>query len=151
ATGGVVCTAFMNDPANCGGCGRACPTSSYCQMGTCVPMAGAGGTGGTTTCAAGYGACPLAAGGTWCAYLNGDAANCGACGKVCPAGSACQAGACVGTGAGGAGGTTGNTCPSGQGSCQSATGGFWCADFTSDPANCGGCGRMCAATDVCKS
>jgi len=151
AAGGVVCTSFMNDPMNCGGCGRACPASTYCQMGTCVPMGGTGGTGGTMTCAAGYGPCPAATGGMWCAFLDGDAANCGACGKICAAGSACQAGVCVGTGAGGAGGGTGITCPNGQGTCQSATGTMWCADFMSDPANCGGCGRACPAATVCRA
>jgi hypothetical protein len=66
--------------------------------------------------------------GAACRYLASDVANCGACGKTCAAGQACQNGAC---------------------GCAVATCSGTCVDTTSDPKNCGACATACAAGMVC--
>lgn len=65
-----------------------------------------------------------------CVALGNDAANCGACGTVCPAGLACIQGACG--------------CPMGLAACGDA-----CVDTQHDPANCGGCGTACGQDQFC--
>lgn len=40
-------------------------------------------------------------------------------------------------------------CPAMQMCCTSATTGNRCVDYFSDPSNCGGCGIVCRAPDVC--
>jgi len=93
----------MNDAANCGGCGFACPTNALCQQGqcyckegytvennACVPAT----TGGTVTgsgCPEGMSPCPDG----YCYELAYDAANCGICGNQCPAGMICSASTCT--------------------------------------------------------
>ncbi len=107
--------------------------------------------------------------------LQNDPNNCGYFGEVCPAGIACQDGACgsslLDCSADGGGCPAGVTCAydpnsacvliSCEGaaddqSClnQNAAGGFCCAGQCialdpTDPDNCGGCGTRCAAGLVC--
>jgi hypothetical protein len=78
------CLDPSSDPANCGECGRVCPSSQTCTDGSCI-------------CASGKTLCHgLAdAGPPVCADLSEDNENCGACGNACPAGAACQSGTCV--------------------------------------------------------
>jgi hypothetical protein len=104
-TGKGYCTSFMSDPANCGACGMACPQGYSCQNATCV-QGGTTADGGTSsqTCAAGTASCLDATGKPYCANLAYDNYNCGACGRLCPGGYACQNGTCMP--AGGDGGTT---------------------------------------------
>ena len=77
---GSTCTNTSTDSANCGGCGKACPTGASCVSGAC-------------SCGAGKTAC-----GGSCVDTSSDPANCGACGKVC-SNHACTGGTC-GCGAG---------------------------------------------------
>lgn len=99
------CTAdTMNDAANCGGCGYACPANALCQQGQCYCKEGytvdnngcvaapsgtqPGATG--TGCPAGMSPCPDG----YCYELANDASNCGICGNQCPSGMICSASTC---------------------------------------------------------
>ncbi len=85
---GAACVDTRTDPSNCGACGRACaqaPNSeSACVAGACQ----------APTCAMGFADCNRTPRDGCEANLGTDTANCGACGAVCPAGQACQAGRC---------------------------------------------------------
>jgi hypothetical protein len=70
-------------------------------------------------CPSGQRAC-----GTTC-VSGDDRANCGGCGKACPAGAICQSGVC-------------RFCDTGLTLC-----GNTCVNLATDPANCGSCGRTC--------
>ena len=93
----------MNDAANCGGCGYACPANALCQQGQCYCKEGytvenngcvPATTGGTATgsgCPEGMSPCPDG----YCYELAYDASNCGICGNQCPAGMICSASTCA--------------------------------------------------------
>ena len=86
-----------------------------------------GGTGsGTSTCSTAR-LC-----GDKCVDFDTDAANCGGCGHVCPAGDVCNSGRCE--------------CPKGRLACGNS-----CIDPATNIANCGGCGKACTPGDVCSS
>ncbi len=68
----------------------------------------------------------------FCANLQNDVHNCGACNNPCPDGESCQTGACVG-------GCSGNLT-----SCNGS-----CVDVTSDNNNCGNCGVVCSNGQTC--
>ncbi|MFO0650036.1 MAG: hypothetical protein U0326_27695 [Polyangiales bacterium] len=85
-----------------------------------------------------------------CANVQSDDRNCGACGRACPAGNRCTAGACR------------VVCPTGQVACTVGTrSGDAGADAAAlpevcvlpdtDRANCGMCGRACASGEVCSA
>jgi hypothetical protein len=82
--------------------------------------------------------CEPDGGAAYCADLQGDHANCGACGHACAAGMVCFAGACAAT------------CGAGTTICAGA-----CTDTSVDPDNCGACGNVCLpaahAEDTCVS
>lgn len=137
-TCGIACTAPNhacggkcvgdNDPTACGAACTACPAPA----------------GGTATCAAGTcgGTCP--AGTHLCAgtcVADNDAAACGAACTVCPvpanATATCGAGACA------------FTCAAGFGNCDANPANGCEANLASDPANCGMCGKACAAPQTC--
>lgn len=133
-------TGFGGDPANCGSCGNAC---SYANAnGLC-----AGGGCSMGGCNSGFANCNgLAADG--CEYavtgFGTDKNNCGSCGFKCSVGFVCQGGGCVL-----------DTCPAGKSDCN-GTASDGCeydnAGFSTDVANCGGCGLVCApanASGVC--
>ncbi len=85
------CVDPLTDSANCGGCagdgGNACLPGQQCVDGGCsCPVATPDPCGS------------LAGGETpFCTDLSHDAANCGACGKICGGGLACCGGSCVDT------------------------------------------------------
>jgi hypothetical protein len=140
------CTDVMNDPRNCGGCGKVC--AGACQNGTC-PNGTAQDAGATQTGGADAGApppvnncpgnaptlCPDGAGGSgYCTNVMTDANNCMTCGHVCAAGLACVNGACVQPGAV-------QSCGNGLTMC--ATG---CTSLLDDMRNCMTCGQFCDGT-----
>ena len=152
------------DPNNCGGVGIACPTGDHCEFGYCYTPADGFVVCLSSVCPAGhvcvqdvgclYDTCTgapddsvcqgataqeVCCGGA-CVSVSTDAANCGGCGRACPSGSVCQAGACAvasclldaGVGApcaldGGAGQCCGGTC----------------VDTLSSLTSCGACGSIC--------
>ena len=69
-----------------------------------------------------------------CTNTQGDARNCGGCGKTCNtmAGEVCQKGAC------------GPACSGGTTRC-----GTGCLDVQNDPQNCGDCNKKCASAESC--
>ena len=69
-----------------------------------------------------------------CADLRSDRDHCGACGTVCGAGEACNAGSCE------------TVCPSGQDVC-----GAGCFDLDVDRNHCGDCATSCGAGEACAS
>jgi hypothetical protein len=103
--------------------------------------------------------------------LLNDDRNCGGCGLVCAAGAHCQQGKCptatggtdggVGVDAGippdggartdsGVGGNDAGTGPVGSiTACSVGVGTSVCTDLYTDRANCGACGKTCAATEFC--
>jgi hypothetical protein len=79
----------------------------------------------TITCPPGQALC-----GDRCFDLQRDNTSCGACGRSCPAGTVCTAGACA--------------CAGGQTMCGGA-----CVDTATSAAHCGGCGKACASNQTC--
>lgn len=71
-------------------------------------------------------------GGSECVALASDANHCGACDKACPAGVACENGAC--------------SCPNGTQACGGS-----CVDVSSDERNCGACGKVCSPGSACEN
>ncbi len=101
-----------------------------------------------------------------------DDANCGGCGKACSTAESCAAGtclpddcstatcdglsvcvgtACVERACVGKGCATGLLCSGGVCACPAPRSacGSGCADTQTDSANCGSCGRACAANEAC--
>jgi hypothetical protein len=89
------CSDLANDPANCGGCGLACPAGQTCSQGACsgTPAECVHRLGGFCNLDAGLGylCCP----GLGCINTDSDNANCGNCGAACAAGTSCQSGSCA--------------------------------------------------------
>ncbi|MBI5514748.1 MAG: hypothetical protein HY909_13315, partial [Deltaproteobacteria bacterium] len=72
------CANVSLDPRNCGRCGNVCSPGETCDMGMC-----------RTSCPAGQTACApsgMDGGAGFCANLQEDRNNCGACGTACMAG-----------------------------------------------------------------
>ena len=117
------CTDPRKDPYNCGGCGVQC-LGGRCLNGVCRSD--------SNTCAgAGLTECASADGYTYCAYVDNDPFDCGACGNVCDvtAGELCAAGTC----------RTVTDCQSlDLEPCASG-----CSNLATDPYNCGHCGNVC--------
>jgi hypothetical protein len=162
---GAACVNTDTSPANCGACGHACGANQQCTAGKCVCRANltACMVGGALVCVdtntsrAHCGGCnqacatvcvagkctitppvclpPTTMCTNGCKNLNNDAANCGKCGAVCPAGQSCRAGACVAPPPMCMPPTT--MCPAG------------CRNLNNDEANCGACGKICPAGQTC--
>ncbi len=127
---GDYCADLRTDPRNCGRCRRDCknPTSfkgNYCIDGQCSHCRDASQT-----------RCTPIGGDDYCTDLLTDPRNCGRCGKDCKNPTAFQ----------------GNYCIEGQCShcpdasltrCAPVGVSDYCADLSSDPRNCGRCGRDC--------
>lgn len=125
---GDKCIAPELDPKNCGGCGKQCAAGEMCSAGMCatycqtgyMPCSGGGADGGPS--------------GPYCANLNSDPNNCGACGNVCSNNHgipSCTNGTCA------------TTCLGTYVDCDKnpATG---CeVDLATDPKSCGKCGHDC--------
>lgn len=114
----------------CGACGNVCSFangSGICAAGMCK----------VTSCAAGFGDCDLDATNGCETTLLDNAANCNACGNVCPATKGtpvCLAGVCKFA-----------SCGAGLADCD---GSKTCSTVTStDVNNCGGCGTTCSVAN----
>ena len=117
---GALCVDPQTDPANCGACGRACPTTPggapMCAAGAC-----------RVVCSMGFDNCDGNPTNGCEAAVATDARNCGACGNACPGTVPCTAGACA--------------CATGSTRCGDA-----CVDVQTDARHCGACGRACPTT-----
>jgi concanavalin A-like lectin/glucanase superfamily protein len=85
---GGLCTNTSFDPSNCGTCGNSCS----------FPQGSAGCAGGgcfLTACNSGHADCNHTQVDGCESNTNTDVANCGACGKACALGEACQTGVCT--------------------------------------------------------
>jgi hypothetical protein len=79
-----------------------------------------------------------------CVSLATDNANCGRCGERCAQGLVCSGGTCRVECAAPFG-----SCPAGDDAGADAGGLRYCADFTGDERNCGGCSVRCAPGQEC--
>ncbi len=126
-------SSLVSNPSHCGGCGRACPmranASATCSTGVCG-----------FTCLAGFGDCDgVATNG--CETAVNTVSRCGACGAVCPgrpnSTPQCVSGACR------------LACATGFGDCDGVATNGCEAPLSTDPANCGTCGRLCGGSTGC--
>ena len=173
---------LQSDPGNCGACGRVCSfphalplcVAGACQKGDCLPGYLDGNGDPTDGCE--YACTPTNGGVEICddrdndcngvvdegTDKQGDATNCGACGRTCAflhAGATCAAGACV-LGACEGGFVNANRIDADGCECQQSNGGLEICDgfdndcngmvddvadrnFENDPQNCGGCRINC--------
>jgi hypothetical protein len=86
-------------------------------------------------CQPGFGLCPSGTIATCIDQRTNQ--NCGACGRMCQAGSSCVDGACV------------SVCPAGATYCAGATGNG-CVNLAGSQDHCGRCGRACGAGQICR-
>jgi hypothetical protein len=124
------CVNTNSDSANCGSCGKTCPSAQDCETGACsCPLAG------QTLC------------GAQCTNTSFDPANCGTCGQQCGEGEGCCSGSCtqMNTVENCGGGGCGAPCQPPSNACCSGT----CADTSNDAQNCGSCGNSCQSGFTC--
>ena len=148
ADGSPACIDPMSDEAHCGACDVACddgPRGTSCELGRCVCGAVESGCAGTRNSIC----CPPRddRGLPYCANLDTDGEDCGACGVSCDplAADTCTAGRCFcGVDLESCDGSPESQC------CADVTGFSRCADTTSERVHCGGCGKRCALGERCE-
>jgi hypothetical protein len=105
---------------HCGTCGLTCAVTNgtpVCASGTCQ----------RASCNSGFGDCDGNLANGCETATDTSTAHCGGCGRACPSGQACRAGACQ------------TTCaPAPLMTCSGA-----CVDTSTSAAHCGSCGRAC--------
>ena len=148
ADGQGVCVVLNTDIENCGVCGRTCLDGfgDRCEGGECACGATLLGCGGDirSLCCPPTSELPT----HYCANLEENGDDCGACGSACSATQAdrCASGSCVcGESRTGCSGAPTDTCCSGSFSDTA------CVDLTTDRSHCGACGNSCRATETCRS
>ena len=124
-----ICTSFLDDENNCGGCNIQCGTGQSCTNGICLVDCG----GVTPT------RCDAQNPPGYCANTQGDPDNCGACGNECLDATATAAAQVC------SGGTCQCVAPAST-LCNGA-----CTNTASNPAHCGGCNLPCMAEMLCSS
>jgi hypothetical protein len=120
---------LANSVTSCGGCDVACAPAG--GVGACV-----GGTCEIASCEPGHASCDQQDANGCEVALDGDAANCGACGNACDlshAVGACSAGTCVVA-----------SCEAGFASCDGASANG-CETDLGAVTSCGACGNVCVA------
>ena len=129
---------LTNDVANCGMCGKMCGALANATPGCAASTCGIG------SCNTGYGNCDGNAANGCETNTTNNVANCGACGKNCPAlanaSTSCVASAC-GLGA----------CNAGFGNCDNNAANGCESNLLSDASNCGMCGKACGAGQICSA
>jgi hypothetical protein len=123
------CVPLYSDTENCGGCNNRCAAGLACVNGVCG-----------TQCPKGNLLCAKDGGAGTCVKAMTDNSNCGGCGITCGSNQICYNGKCSGT-CGDA-----NT---GQTACMPDGGTAYCANLSTDNANCGGCGNACGQAQAC--
>ena len=127
--GGGKCLNLKTDNKNCGKCGLACPSGQVCNGGACSGTCGDSKSGQVV--------CGADGGPTYCANLQNDNKNCGACGSPCASDQVCVNGSCRGS------------CTQAQTKCGGDGGPTYCANLSTDNANCGACGKSCGTLTSC--
>jgi hypothetical protein len=120
-------TNTSTDAGNCNGCGLSCPAIN--GVPSCVAAAC------QITCSTGFSDCDDDRSNGCEKKTDGDAANCGACGKVCDAGNGtarCNSGVC---------GVS--DCPAGFGDCDGDPSNGCEVNLSNDANNCNICGSRC--------
>lgn len=118
---------LTSDEENCGACGVVCPSDELCSGGTCVEC-----DDGETWC------------GSSCRDLSSDTSHCGACNNSCPSGGPYTTRTCVN-------GVCGLECWSGRVDCDGISENGCETQVTNNPFNCGTCGVICAADEICSA
>jgi hypothetical protein len=120
---------LRTDPANCGGCARACSLANAtpsCTASMCTVAA----------CATGFGDCDDAAANGCETDLRTTVANCGTCGRACSfpnAAATCAMGACAM-----------GTCGAGFADCNMNPADGCEVTLATNTSHCGACGRACS-------
>lgn len=128
-----ICRDLLNDPKNCGGCGKVCPPGQTCQYTICVSPTVSAAVVNTSIpvteptdnpCTHGEKLC-----GSSCVDLFTNKNHCGVCGRACGSQEICVSARC------------GPACTEkGTTLC-----GDTCVNLETDADNCGGCGKECAS------
>ena len=121
------CHDLASDDANCGACGTACAAGQVCSAGACA-----------ATCGSGLVQC-----GSSCVDPKTSTTHCGAsagctgasAGVACPTGQPCVSGVCA------------SLCGSSTSASIQICNGV-CTDTAFDANNCGGCGKVCTASNA---
>ncbi|MFO0626674.1 MAG: hypothetical protein U0325_13755, partial [Polyangiales bacterium] len=129
------CEASLRTDANhCGACGVQCAAGVACDNGACQSSCGADAGAGCTVraCRAGFADCDQMGANGCEVDTTTSAANCGMCGRACPAGRRCVAGACS---AAACEGTLANCDNNAANGCE--------VDLQTSVTSCGRCGDAC--------
>lgn len=131
---GYTCVSPQTDPEHCGACGNACAEGEVCESGTCRC--------GNRACPEGDACCDIAGQDT-CVDALSNPQHCGGCNIDCATGERCAGGRC--------------TCLAQDGVLEACSAdetccpGIGCRALDRDARNCGLCGHLCGAGEVCDS